>query len=282
VLAADRGIYVADSTIRKLLLAKGYKWLPRAQKPAYGRADKKRRLAFARSILRLSKAALMEKLRLSMDGTLLPLPPANPIGRLNFCMQGETHMYRKPSEAATPVLAGADPYAEYLPLSRCLPLWGGISESGCTEVLFHPWKKLTTGEWVTAVKAGKLEAALLRLGRIGPKPRHLLCDNEKFLVSKGSRAACAKRGFKLWTVPPRSPDLNPVERFWAWLKADLRRRDLQDLNQKRPVLGKTAYRVRVRSVLRSRKAETVGANIVRGYRKVCQKVVQNKGAHSGR
>ena len=54
------------------------------------------------------------------------------------------------------------------------------------------------------------------------------------------------------------------------------------MNQKRPVLGKSAYRVRVRSVLRSRKAQTVAGNIVKGYRKVCQKVVAVKGAHSGR
>ena len=109
-----------------------------------------------------------------------------------------------------------------------------------------------------------------------------MCDNEKFLKAPGSTKACAKRGFKLWLVPPRSPDLNPVERFWSWLKRELRKRNLEDLRQKRPVLGKTAYRARVRSVLRSRKANATAASIAKGFRKVCRKVVANKGAHSGR
>ena len=49
----------------------------------------------------------------------------------------------------------------------------------------------------------------------------------------------------LWKIPPRSPDLNPVEKFWAWLRKGLRKRDLKDAVAKRPVLGKTAYKARV-------------------------------------
>ena len=47
-------------------------------------------------------------------------------------------------------------------------------------------------------------------------------------------------------------------------------------------IGKTAYRARVRSLLRSRKANATAASIAKGFRKVCRKVVANKGAHSGR
>ena len=282
ILAAEKGVDVADSTIRKLLKSKGYKWLPRAQKRAYSKADKQRRLKFARAILRLSKQMLREKLTLSMDGVVLPTPPTDPIDRLNFCRQGETHMYRKPSEAGTPALAGADPYEDYIPLQRCVPLWGGISEGGCAEVLMHEKKKLTISEWVAAVSKGRLNDAVRKLRPQGGKPWHVLCDNEKFLVSESSKQACAKKGIKLWFVPPRSPDLNPVERFWSWLRRELRRRDLLDLKQKRPVLGKTAYRQRVRSILRTRKAEIAAGNMARGLREVCRRVVKNKGAHSGK
>ena len=94
--------------------------------------------------------------------------------------------------------------------------------------------------------------------------------------------ACARKRVKLWFVPPRSPDLNPVERFWAWLRKELRRRDLDDLRSKRPVLGKTAYKQRVRNVFRSQKAQQAAKNLAKSFKKTCQKVVRLRGAHSGK
>ena len=44
---------------------------------------------------------------------------------------------------------------------------------------------------------------------------------------------------------PKSPDLNPVEMFWGWLRKKLRSMDLEDLRKKRRPLGKTAYTARV-------------------------------------
>ena len=78
-------------------------------------------------------------------------------------------------------------------------------------------------------------------------------------------------------VPPRSPDLDPVEKFWAWLRKKLRALDLKDAVSKRPVLGKTAYRERVRRVLKSKKARTVAKNCTLGLRKVCKQVAQSGG-----
>ena len=64
---------------------------------------------------------------MSMDGVILTVPPTDVVDRRNFVWEGETHMYRKPEERALPGLAGACPYAEQIPLSRAIPLWGGIS-----------------------------------------------------------------------------------------------------------------------------------------------------------
>jgi len=69
----------------------------------------------------------------------------------------------------------------------------------------------------------------------------------------------------------------PVEKFWAWLRKKLRALDLKDAVSKRPVLGKTAYRERVRRVLKSQKARTVAKNCTLGLRKVCKQVVQSGG-----
>jgi hypothetical protein len=86
---------------------------------------------------------------------------------------------------------------------------------------------------------------------------------------------------KPWFVPARSPDLNPVEKFWAWLRKELRRLDLRDLMLKKRLLTRAEYQKRVHDVLRTQKAQKVASNCALGLRKVCKKVVAKKGAHSG-
>ncbi len=84
-------------------------------------------------------------------------------------------------------------------------------------------------------------------------------------------------GSKMWEVPPRSPDLNPVEFFWAWLRKHLRAMDLKDAVAGRPVLGKMAYTARVRRVCATKKAQTVEKNVSRRLKKACQMVIKAKG-----
>ena len=83
----------------------------------------------------------------------------------------------------------------------------------------------------------------------------------------------------LLRIPAKSPDLNPVERFWAWLRKRLRALDLADAVAKRPVLGKTAYKARVQRV-KGQKAQRVAANCAISLRKKCREVVLKKGAAS--
>ena len=85
---------------------------------------------------------------------------------------------------------------------------------------------------------------------------------------------------KLWQIPPRSPDLNPIENFWAWLRRRLRAIDFADLRAKRAVPGKMVYRQRVRNVLRSAAAVKQAAACAKGLRKVCEEVWRKNGAAS--
>ena len=74
--------------------------------------------------------------------------------------------------------------------------------------------------------------------------------------------------------------MNPIEKFWGWLRREMRRRDLQDWNAKRPPLGRTAYRARLRAVLRSKKAQGVAGRLAAGLLNVCKEVLKKKGAAS--
>ena len=146
-------------------------------------------------------------------------------------------------------------------------------------VLFHKTKKCSAGEWAGAVKQGKLTKAIKDLSPVQSRgPWHVLCDNEHFLTSTESQAAHRRAKVHLWKVPSKSPDLNPVERFWSWLRRKLRAMDLSDAVRSRPALGKMAYKARVLRVVKSRKAQCVASNIALGLRKACTAVVNRKGA----
>ena len=72
--------------------------------------------------------------------------------------------------------------------------------------------------------------------------------------------------------------MNPVELFWSWLRRALLAKDLEDLKQGRPTLGKTAFKARVRAICASAKAKRVAAACVGNLHKVCKEVLRLKGA----
>ena len=126
-----------------------------------------------------------------------------------------------------------------------------------------------------------LDGAIKKLKPVSKRgPWTVLCDGESFLHCPESREAHRKVKVKLWQIPAKSPDLNPIDFFWAWMRRELRARDFADLRAKRPVLGKMAYKQRVVNVLRSAKAQRHAAACVRGLRKVCREVSLKGGAAS--
>lgn len=259
----------------------GYRWLPRCQKPAVSSQLASQRVKFAKQILRLSAAALREKISLSLDGVVLSMPPTDAIDRKNYCVHGITHMYRQPGESAHPDLAGANPYAAQIPVSRCFPLWGGISAGGFAAVVWHENKKLNTGLWVRALRAGKLKDAIRSLKPVKARgPWTVLADGEKFLWSVDSTAAYERDKIALWRVPPSSPDLNPVEKMWGWVRKQLRAMDLADLKAKRPVPGRLAYKTRIRNLLKTKRAQTAATKFALSLKTVCKAVVRAKGART--
>ena len=218
-----------------------------------------------------------------MDGAVLSKAPEDPIARENFVRHGDDHEWRKEGEAYSPELSGRDDYPKQVPLARAVPLWGGCSSKGFAVVAFHPRKKFKTEEWVKLVKSGRLTKAIKQLRPPGDKgPFNVICDNEGFLEASESAKAHAKAKVRLWPIPPRSPDLNPVERFWSYLRRRLRAMEMKDFVANKPVLTKAQYKVRVQNLLKTKKVQTAAANCALGLRKVCQIVIRKKGAASGK
>ena len=253
--------------------------MARSRKPKYSDDEKRARLHFARPVVRLSKKALRAKLNMSLDGVVLSMPPVDETQRFNYCWDGFRFMWRKPEESAAPELDGADSYSKQVPISRAIPLWGGLSEGGFEAVLWHEKKKTDNEQWAAAVRAGQLTSALRKIN----PGRHIgqwtvLCDNESFLRHPNSMRAYAAKHVGLWGVPARSPDLNPIEMFWGWVRRQLRLKDLEDLRQKRPTLNKTAYTARVKTLFRTQKAQTMAKRFAARLRTTCKEVILNSGA----
>ena len=78
--------------------------------------------------------------------------------------------------------------------------------------------------------------------------------------------------------PAPGSRLNPVERFWAYLRKRLEAMDLRDLIEKRPPVDKAGLRARVRLVVGQQKSKAVAKNLVAGLLKTCKLVQKNKGA----
>ena len=51
----------------------------------------------------------------------------------------------------------------------------------------------------------------------------IVMDNASFHGKQRLISAAQNDGCKLLFLPPYSPDLNPIEKFWAWLKRFLRK-----------------------------------------------------------
>jgi transposase len=50
----------------------------------------------------------------------------------------------------------------------------------------------------------------------------VILDNATFHKSAKSRKLIEKAGCRLLFLPPYSPDLNPIEKFWAWFKSKIK------------------------------------------------------------
>ena len=81
-------------------------------------------------------------------------------------------------------------------------------------------------------------------------------------------------------IPPASPDFNPVEKVWAWVRKQIVRMDLKDLRDGKPAVSKMGLKLRLQRLVRTRKAQNVAGSIALGLRKVCREVSMNGGGPS--
>ena len=111
-------------------------------------------------------------------------------------------------------------------------MWGGVGPGGFAPVLWHSERKTDNVEWSAAVRDGLLTKALRAVnpGKTSG-PWVVLCDNESFLEHETSKRAYRKPRISLLHIPAKSPDLNPVEKFWGWARKKIHKKDLAEGRQ---------------------------------------------------
>ena len=277
-LAKEKGIHVEASSVRRALKAEGYRYLSRCQKPRYSKEQKEERYLFSSWLSGMSWEEVQANIDMSMDGVVFTRPPDEIVERENYCKADVTRVWRRPDEHSLPELAGHDPYAKQVPADRIIPVWGGIGRNGFAAVLWHDKRKTNQEEWSKAARSGKLVGALNKLNPVKGRGRwKILSDNESFLRAPMSVSAHTRMRVDLVKLPAKSPDLNPVEKMWGWTRKRLRKMDLADLSARRPVLGRSAYRERIRRLLCGAPAQAAAKNFFKNLHSMAKKVAEAGG-----
>ena len=91
-------------------------------------------------------------------------------------------------------------------------------------------------------------------------------------------AAYRRKNIQLIKLPAKSPDLNPVEKMWGWARKKLRKRGLADLTARHRILGKIAYRQRLRFLLNNAAAQHVASKFFKRPHKTARLFSAAEGA----
>jgi transposase len=118
-------------------------------------------------------------------------------------------------------------YREYARALRGQKIFAKISGKKFkrTNIVAGLWQ----GEWVAPLEyGGTTDSTLFEfwfenclLKEIEPKSVIIL-DNATFHKKSVLPNLARKHNCEIWFLPPYSPDLNPIEKRWAWLKRKLR------------------------------------------------------------
>lgn len=104
-------------------------------------------------------------------------------------------------------------------------MWAGISMEGRTELVFIPGggrgRGLNADRYITDI----LQDHVVPYVGFYEEGFHLMQDNAPCHTARVTRAYLAEVGIPTLAWPPLSPDLNPIEHLWDYLKRKVRARD---------------------------------------------------------
>lgn len=254
-VAAELGIHEPKAVIDRTLKNAGLGRFWRMKKPKSSPLLRTNRVNWAARLLTWSDAHLHEIA--ALDQTAF---------RVGAGRTGPRDVTRRIGQRGDPETQVQDDMASGYQTSH----WTGV----CTWHGLGPFFKWNIAEWgnytaenfkkymIPALARYKLE---LELQGIHPV---LLLDNAPWQKSKMTKRELDRIGLRWIALPSHSPDLNPIEHIWAWIKNKLRRMHwIESMTQLEAEVARL-WRELPDHVLK---------NIIGSMRKRCEAVIRNLG-----
>lgn len=205
-------VEVSRRTVSRHLNHLGYRVRHLRKKGILSKADKVKRLCFSRREKMRDASFFKEKIFLYFDGVSFAYKK-NPM--LNAMRTG-TMGYRKSSEGCSVTCAGAKEGTG----GKCAHYYVGISYGeGVSLCLNKGTEKLNGDKFALMVK----EHFPHLIEKLRNKGKLCLMDNCPVQNSKKAKDAFAEVQCNVYSIPPRSPDLNPIENIFSIVRRNLRK-----------------------------------------------------------
>ena len=227
----------SKKAVTRALNAAGYQWRPVCKRGKLTDAQLAARKVFVDTHVDKPSSWWRQHVGLVLDGVTLTKAPRPMNLREKHAAQAIKHMWIKKGESLDNDLHTHNRYG--VQLGDKVPLWGGFNGQGQFRLkLWTDTPKLDKSSWAHHIATGVKRAA---------SGRWVWHDNEKFLLQP---SVYAEHGLRMKTFPPNSGDLNPIETVWAWLRKELAKREMTDLDDRR-TLTVPEFRRRAAQILHS-------------------------------
>lgn len=221
-LRTDAGIatHISDETVRRVLRKQGIRYLHSRKKGLLTKKDLAARLKFARKVNRLLTDEFWKKgIAFYLDGVSF-YHKYNPHGEAR---SSRNMAWRKRSEGLHPTCTakgshvGAGGRVAHFMVAICF-------DKGV--ILCQQYDGRINGEMFAEFISEHFNETFEK--SVNPRGRLFLQDGDPSQNSKKAMEALRKVRARKFSIPPRSPDLNPIENVFNYVKSELR---LQALNR---------------------------------------------------
>ena len=248
-IAQELQLSCGRKTIIRALNAAGYHWRPVSKRGKLSEAQLAARRSFVDAHVNKPASWWRQNVGLVLDGVTLTKAPRPMNTREKHAAQAIKHMWVRRGESLDNELHTYNRYG--VQLGDKVPLWGGFTGAGqFTLKLWTPKPKLDTPTWAQHIERSVKRAAC---------GRNVWHDNEAFLKQP---SVYAENGMTMKCFPPNSGDLNPIETVWAWLRRELAKREMVDLDEGR-TLTVSQFRHRAAQILHSFEVRRPGERFTR-------------------
>lgn len=205
--------HVSSRSVRRILKKYGYKYCQSRKKGLLSIKDKKARLEFAKNTLSFDKTFWTEDICFYLDGVGFA-HKTNPLGEAR-APGGMT--WRKPQEGLTITTKGKKEGSN----GKMANFFVAIAyNKGVVMCKQYPWT--VTGERFAKFIENVFPQTFDTCGHSSPVGQYFLQDGDPRQTSVAAQKAWQSLGCDMFSIPARSPDLNPIENIFNTVRKQLR------------------------------------------------------------